>query len=229
MAWLLLASSWCLLLLAGALAPWLGGARALVGGHAACALLLLWARPKARERAPLGPAFVAAASGFVALPAWLVGVGTLGLGLGLAAPAPLGAEPFPGGVWLAHVALAPTFEELLYRERLLPALSARIGRSAALVVSSALFALPHLGAWSMLATFCVGLFLGILQLVARRVALAIGYHAGANAAALFCGVPPARMALDATSAALASSLLVVVAVAWTRSHGSRPRIHAGAR
>lgn len=232
MAWLLLASTWCLLLLAAALAPWLGRAEALVSGHFACALLLLWARPQGSEPTPWGPTLLATAAGFVSLPAWGVLVWTLGLALGLPAPPDAGADasarPSPNLVWLAHIALAPLFEELLYRERLLPALLPRVGRAAALVVSSALFALPHLEAWTVLATFCVGLFLGLLQLARGQVALCIGYHAGANTAVLLSDLPPSRLALDPTIAALASLLLIASALAWTKRHGVSHRVHGEA-
>jgi membrane protease YdiL (CAAX protease family) len=230
MAWLLLATTWCLLLLAGALAPWLGREAALVGGHTAATLLLVRVRPAAAAQAPRAPApavLLVAATGFVALPAWLAGVWALGLALGLPAPSGPGAGPLPGLVWLAQIALAPTFEELLYRERLLPALRSRLGAPAALVCSSALFAVPHLDAWSMLATFCVGLFLGALWLAGRRVALCIGYHAGANAAVLVSGLPPERLALDAASAALVSGLGVAFALAWTRGLDARRGVHDG--
>ncbi|MEN8162476.1 MAG: CPBP family intramembrane glutamic endopeptidase, partial [Myxococcota bacterium] len=203
---------------------------ALVGGHAAAALLLVWMRP-ARTRAPLrvdGPAaLLATAAGFVALPAWLAGVWTLGLAFGLPVPVASGAGAAPSVVWLAQIALAPIFEELLYRERLLPALRWRLGGPPALVLSSALFALPHLDAWTMLATFCVGLFLGAVQLAGRRVALCIGYHAGANAAALVSGLPPERLALDPASAAVASLLLIALALAWTSGLDARRGVHTG--
>src|SRR3990172_1837075 len=48
---------------------------------------------------------------------------------------------------VASVALAPVFEEILYRDRLLLALRARAGTPVAVVVTSVLFALPHLQAW----------------------------------------------------------------------------------
>jgi hypothetical protein len=59
------------------------------------------------------------------------------------------------------VALAPIFEELVYRGRLLPALRARIRLLPAIVASSALFAIPHLDRWSVLGTFLVGLALAL--------------------------------------------------------------------
>jgi membrane protease YdiL (CAAX protease family) len=225
MAWLLLAATWCLLLLAAAATPWLGTPGAIVSGHAACAGLLLWARPRSRMGVASRPTLLAGAAGFLSLPAWLALVGALGLGLGLPARTHPAVPGTPDFVWLAHIVLAPLFEELLYRERVLPALLPRIGRSAALVLTSALFALPHLEAWTLLATFCVGLFLGALQLARGRVGLCIGYHAGANAAVLVCGLPPSRLALDPAAAALVSLLGVGAAIAWTTRHGASRAVH----
>jgi membrane protease YdiL (CAAX protease family) len=220
----LLASAWCLLLLGGALAPWLGSGAARIAAHAACAALLVWVRPRAPERrSPLAGA-LAAAAGFAALPAWLALVWMLGSGLGLARPAPPSSAP-DAGVWLANVALAPLFEELLYRERLLPALRGRIGAPLALLLSSALFAAPHLEPWSVLTTFCVGLVLGGVFLGVGRVGPCIAYHAGLNAAALVCGLPPARAALQPLESALLGGLLLTLACAWTRRRAACPLVH----
>jgi membrane protease YdiL (CAAX protease family) len=221
----LLASTWCLLLLGGALVPWLGSNAARVAAYAACAALLLWARPRGRERgSPLAVA-LAAAAGFVALPGWLALVWLLGSGLGLARPALVPAAAPDAGVWLANVALAPLFEELLHRERLLPALRARVGTPLALLASSALFAAPHLDPWSVLTTFCVGLALGGVFLGTGRVGLCIAYHAGLNAAALACGLPPARAALAPFDALLLGGLLLALACAWTRRRAPCPLVH----
>lgn len=217
MAALLLASAWCLLLSGAALrAP-------LFVTYLACVALLLWARPRADARAAPWAALLAGAAGFVALPAWLAGVAVVGRLLGLpppAAPAPLETT---AAAWLAHVALAPLFEELLYRERLLPALRTRLGAPLALVLSSAAFAAAHLEAWSVLTTFGVGLALGGLFLATGRVGPCIAAHAGLNAAALACGLPPRRWALAPGLAALAAGALVAFAVACTRVHAAGPR------
>jgi membrane protease YdiL (CAAX protease family) len=225
---LLLASVWCLLLLGGVLVPWLGGNAARVAAYAACAALLVWTRPRAAGRATPLAAALAAGAGFAALPAWLALVWALGSGLGLAPPpraAPAAANVW---VWLANVALAPLFEELLYRERLLPALRARIGTPLALLASSALFAAPHLEPWSVLTTFCVGLALGGVLLATGRVALCIAYHAGLNAAALACGLPPARAALAALDSLLVGGLLLALACAWTPRRAACPFVHGEA-
>ena len=224
---LLLASVWCLLLLGSALVPWLGGQGARLGAYAAGVLLLLVARPRGRGPAPLLAALFAGASGFAALPAWLALVAALGGAVGLA-PARAGVGAPDASAWLANVALAPVLEELLYRERLLPALRARVGAPAALALSSAAFAAPHLEPWSMLTTGCVGLALGGVFLATGRVEPCIAGHAGLNAAALACGLPPERAALPPLAAAcLASALIAVaIAVARTAGHGPRPRVHA---
>jgi membrane protease YdiL (CAAX protease family) len=218
MAGLLLASVWCLLLCGAALrAP-------LALTYLACAALLLWTRPSApARRAPLA-ALLAGAAGFVALPAWLAGAALAGAALELPPPPP--ALPPAPADRLAHALLAPLFEELLYRERLLPALRARIGGPLALVLSSAAFAAPHLEPWSVLTTFGVGLALGGLFLASGRVGPCIAAHAGLNAAALACGLPPRRWAFDPALAALAAGGLLAFALASTRVHaagaGRRP-------
>jgi membrane protease YdiL (CAAX protease family) len=222
---LLLASVGCLLLLGGALAPWLGSGAARVAAYAACAALLVCARPRARERGSLPAALLAGAAGFAALPAWLAGVWVLGSGLGLAPPARAAAAAPDAWVWLANVVLAPLFEELLHRERLLPALRRRIGAPLALLASSALFAAPHLEPWSLLTTFCVGLVLGGVFLAVGRVELCIAYHAGLNAAALVQGLPPARAALAPFGSALVGGLLLALACAWTRRRAACPLVH----
>ena len=225
MASWLLATVWCLLLLGGMLAPRLGSEAALIVCYAACAALLLAARPC--SPVSLAGAGLAAAAGFVALPAWLASIWGVGLLLGLP-PVPR-TSAVSASAWLAHVALAPLFEELLYRERLLPALRARIGAPLALALSSALFAAPHLEAWSVLTTFCVGLALGGVFLATGRVELCVAYHAGLNAGVLACGLPPVRAALPPPLAALIGGVLLALACGWTRRRVERPRVHATAR
>jgi len=221
---------WCLLLLSGALAPWLGGEAARIGSYAACAMLVVWARPCGSERAPPFAALLAGASGFVALPAWLVIVAVAAVALGLPPPR-ASVGPHAACVWLANVALAPLFEELLYRECLLPALRARVGTLLALVLSSALFAAPHLEPWSVLTTFLVGLALGAVFLATDRVELCVAHHAGLNAAALACGLPPSRAALSPLASACAAVALLglAIAVARTRGRAARPAVHAHAQ
>jgi membrane protease YdiL (CAAX protease family) len=220
MAGLLLANVWCLLLIGGALrAP-------LAVTYLACAALLLATRPHAVPPPSLVAGGFAAAAGFLALPAWLASIFWIGIGLGLP-PAPRASAGATGAsAWIAHAALAPLFEELLYRERLLPALRARIGTAPALALSSALFAAPHLEPWSVLATFAVGLALGGVFLATGRVELCVAYHAGLNAAVLACGLPPDRVALAPLGSLLAGGLLLAFACRWTRGRMPRPAVHA---
>lgn len=211
----LLVSVWCLLLLGSALSPWLGHGAARIAAQAACAALLVWARPSAPGRGPPLAALLAGAAGYAALPAWLASLWLLGTALGLAPP-PHAPSAASACAWLANVALAPLFEELLYRERLLPAVRERLGAPLGLLASSALFAAPHLEPWSVLTTFCVGLVLGGAFLAGGRIEPCIAYHAGLNAAALHCGLPPVRAALAPGEAALLGALLLALACVWTR-------------
>jgi membrane protease YdiL (CAAX protease family) len=225
MAGRLLASVWCGLLLGAALgAP-------LAATYLACTALVGCARPRGRAReAPLANAFCFAA-GFVALPAWLAGIALAGRALGLSAPEPPPALA-PEDVF-ALVALAPCFEEWLYRERLLPALRRKLGAPLGLVLASAAFAAPHLAPWSALAAFAVGLALGALFLAAGRVGPCVAAHAGLNAAALACGLPPVRGALPPLAAALGACGLLACAWTSTQVHfgpcGDAPAAAAGAR
>jgi membrane protease YdiL (CAAX protease family) len=219
MAGRLLACVWCLLLLGAALdAP-------LAATYLACTALLAWARPGSRAReAPLANA-LCFASGFAALPAWLAAIALAGRALGLAPPR---SSPAPGPAdALALALLAPFLEEWLYRERLLPALRGRLGAPLALVIASAAFAAPHLAPWSVLASFAVGLALGALFLATGRAGPCVAAHAGLNAAALVCGLPPARLALAPAAAALAACGLLACAGASTRVHAARPRAAGG--
>jgi membrane protease YdiL (CAAX protease family) len=221
MAGWLLASTWCALLVGAALdAP-------LAATCLACAALVGWARPRARVReAPLANA-LCFASGFAALPAWLAAIALAGRALGLPPPAP---PPAPGpGDAIALVVLAPLLEEWLYRERLLPALRRRLGAPLALVLASAAFAAPHLAPWSVLAAFAVGLALGALFLATGRAGPCVAAHAGLNAAALVCGLPPARFALAPAPAALAACGVLACAWASTRVHAHAPGRRAPAR
>src|SRR5262245_1170312 len=227
MAALLLASVWCSLLLGAALATGLGADRAMLAAYTACAALLLATRPRGQGSTPALATALAGVAGFVALPAWIASVWWIGQGVGLEAEPPRAA---PGGSVasaLAHVALAPVFEELLYRERVLPALRARLGSPLALVLSSALFAAPHLEPWSLLATFGVGLALGGVFLATGRAELCVAHHAGLNAAVLVAGLPPVRLALAPPLAAFAGAALLGLACRWTRGRAARPRGHGG--
>jgi membrane protease YdiL (CAAX protease family) len=101
--------------------------------------------------------------------------------------------------WLAALVLSPLFEESLYRGQLLPAMRAIAGPGAALLVTSALFALSHVTPWSALTTFLLGLALGSLVLVTGDLWLCIGLHAGLNLGLVVSGSPPQRYALPLTA------------------------------
>jgi membrane protease YdiL (CAAX protease family) len=103
------------------------------------------------------------------------------MGDALGIPGPVPGPGANGPLWVgATVVLAPIFEEIVYRERLLPALEERFGGVSALVLSSAAFALPHTDTWAMAGSFAAGLVLGGVMLTSRDVALCIGVHAGLN-------------------------------------------------
>ena len=97
-----------------------------------------------------------------------------GVGLGLAAVG--------GGTAtsILLVAIAPVFEELLYRERLLGVLRSLWGWKWALVLSSALFALGHMDPRAMPIAFTGGLACGAVMLRTGSLAAVIGLHAGWN-------------------------------------------------
>ena len=119
------------------------------------------------------------AAGWALLPGFSAWILWAGNALGIPGPVPAGG----GQNWpflLATAVLAPTFEEIVYRERLLPALATRIGIAPALLLSSAAFALPHSTPWATLGSFSAGLVLGSAMLVGRSLALCIGMHAGFN-------------------------------------------------
>ncbi len=85
-------------------------------------------------------------------------------------------------------ALAPGLcEELLHRGVLLPALRARAGAVAALVTSTALFAVMHLEPARIAATALIGLVAGVLALATRSLWPAVTLHVVNNTAALLVG------------------------------------------
>ena len=206
---LLLLASWTLLASGSLLGGWIGRDAAVLVSFALVTILVAATRPPASRRPlRLRAASAALAAGFASYPAWAALIAVVGLALGLPwrAPAPPGAgSPALCG---ATLVLAPIFEELLYRERLIPALRGRIGAPLAVAATSALFSFPHLEAWNVLGTFLVGLMLGTVYVATGSVSLCIALHAGLNLACLACGVPPVRLALGPfASAALGSMLL----------------------
>lgn len=85
---------------------------------------------------------------------------------------------------IAVVILAPVYEEFLYRERVLGALKGSLGVPAAVLLSSALFALSHTQTGAMPGAFLLGLVNAALVLRWQSMSLAVGVHAGANFALL---------------------------------------------
>jgi membrane protease YdiL (CAAX protease family) len=161
------------------------------------------------------------ASGWLGYPAWIFVSLVVGLALGLPVRAP--AQPWAGPPWSWAIALllAPVLEEILYRDRVLPALARWWGPLAGVLVSAALFAGPHLEPWTLLVTFELGLVAGVLRLVARSVAPCIGLHAGLNAASLTAGVSGAGLhPLAAAEAAAWGVALLLGALALARRRDS---------
>lgn len=210
---------WVLLLLGASLRPWLGSEESVLVSFALALGAVLLARPRRLPGHPPGArgdgavawglaALLGLAAGFASFPAWTALVGTAGLALGWTPASP--TPPLPGGLLLglATLLLAPLFEELLYRERLLPALRGLLGAPLALGLSSACFALPHAEPWPILGTFLVGLGLGSLYVAGGSVAVCVAVHAGLNLAAWVCGAPPRRLALSPPCGAVAGLALL---------------------
>ncbi len=221
-ALLLLVSAWSLLAMQALLAPRIGNPAAVALSFGAVTALVIATRRPDGDRAP-GPAAalcaLGALAGFLSFPLWIASIAALGIRLGLP-PAPLPQPPGDPLLLLAVLGLAPIFEELLYRERLLLALRSRVGAGVAVAISSVCFALPHLDAWSMLATLCVGVALGALMLAGRSVALCIGAHAGLNHAAVVCGIPPTRLALPAAFALACAAAVLALGLRVARERRS---------
>lgn len=213
---------WSILAVVPALcAPRLGAAPARAVAFGAAAAWTASLRRRAVKRAcrgagstPLRPAIALALggmAGFAAYPGCAYVIGALGLALGLGPPPTAAAGVADPATALALVGLAPVFEEVAYRERLLPALRDRLGAGPALVASSAVFAASHLAPWPVLATFVVGLGFGRLWLATGSTAACIGLHAGLNAGLLCLGAPP-RVPVNPLAIGLAWAALAVLTV-----------------
>jgi membrane protease YdiL (CAAX protease family) len=180
---------WSLLLVVPELAVRVGAGAALLCVHAAATALLLATRPRGAAPLAASPRVLVAAwtAGCVSYPGWIGVTWLVGNALGL--PPRAGGLSGAAGpaAWLAVLLLAPVFEELLYRERLLDALRVRLGSPAAVAASSALFALPHAEPWHIIATFLVGLGLAAGRCAGASLAACMAYHAGLNAAAWLAG------------------------------------------
>lgn len=211
-ALLLVATVWLLLLAGALLEGALGRGPALALAFGGAAALALRMRPPGRRANAdaLWRFSTGLLLGYASFPAWIVGIGLAGTALGMTPrpPAP------PGGgtplFWLASVALAPVFEEIAYRGRLLPALKHSIGFAPALLATSLAFAIPHAGAWPMLGTFLVGLYLGAARQLRGSLAVCIGTHAGLNLAGLLCGTPPTQYALSPSFSLVATIALLLL-------------------
>lgn len=166
------------------LSPLIGEDRATLVVFCLAAALVIATRPpsvvrlRRRDAALFG---AACALGFAGYPALCGVIALVGLALGLdptpATPSGVAGLPF----LVAVVAVAPVFEELLYRERLLDAIAATpLGTAGAALLSSALFALTHLTPWRVLGSFLVGMMLVLTRRLSGTVSTCIGLHAGLN-------------------------------------------------
>ncbi len=182
-ALLLVATAWTALLSSQVLlAPRLGAGLAVPVSFALALAVVALAGVPAPRRGSALRLVLGLGLGAASLAPLLVVTGWAGSALELPTPsAPARIQP---GVALACIVLAPVFEELLYRERLLGALRPLWGAPAAIVASSVAFALPHGEPWSVLGSFLAGLALGAMRCAARSLALPIGAHAGLNLAAI---------------------------------------------
>lgn len=210
--------SWAILVSGGALSPAIGAEDSLLLSFALVTAIVWLGRRAdfsgrltsvASRRRESAAAALALVAGFASLPSWIALIRPVGLVLGLtpwsAATPPLGSS---WRVWAALL-LAPWFEEPLYRERLLGSLRPLLGSAAAILLTSAAFALPHAFSWSILGTFLVGLALGAVARRGRSLAVCIALHEGLNAGIALSGIPPARFALSPSwgSAVAATALL----------------------
>jgi len=196
------------------LAPRFGADLALLGAFLFAVALVLDVSVLGRAARPALPASLFALgglAGFSLVVAGCVSFATLAAGNGWAPPD--AAPPGSGAPihWAAVVLVAPVFEELLYRERLLRAFRAAVGGIPAVLLTSSLFAISHLEPPLVLAAFAVGAALGAVRLCFGSIALCIGIHAGLNAASIACGLAPLRCALRCAAFAFASIGVAAVA------------------
>ena len=78
---------------------------------------------------------------------------------------------------LTAMVLAPLFEETLFRGILLPVLGQRLGGTAAVMISAAVFALAHLSLGELMPLFVLGVGLGLLRWRSGRLASSVIAHA----------------------------------------------------
>lgn len=95
------------------------------------------------------------------------------------------------GVALGVTLLAPLGEEVLFRGYLLRVFRARYGATAALLLTSGIFAAMHLNPASFLALFALGLLFGLLRLASGSILPALvghGLQNGITAVAVLAGL-----------------------------------------
>jgi membrane protease YdiL (CAAX protease family) len=200
----LMLAVWSLLLAGSLLDPLLGTGPSVFVTFLLATALVLATRNAGRPSCPRcagGLLAVGGLIGFAGYPAWAVLIGWTGMRVGLPHSETFEAPRAPL-LLVSTLVLAPVFEEILYRERLLAALTPLAGPPLAVLLSGVLFALPHVNSWSVLATLWVGLVLGVAAHRGRSVAPCIGVHMGLNLAAVLCGAPPGRWFLPLPAAAL---------------------------
>lgn len=159
------------------------------------------------------------AGGVASFPAWVACIVWAGLAGGLEPRSPTAHFEADLAFTLAVVVLAPIFEELLYRDRLLIALRARVGSLLAVAICALLFALPHIEPWSVFGALLVGFALGGLRLLSRSLVLCMALHAGLNLAALAGGAAPAGLALSPLTSLWLGILLLSLATCVARGRG----------
>ncbi len=81
------------------------------------------------------------------------------------------------GAILKVAIIAPVVEELIFRGVIMHGLMRNYSKFTAVFVSALMFALFHLNPWQFLATFILGLMLGILMVRTRNIYLCILGHA----------------------------------------------------
>lgn len=209
---LTMVSVWVWLIVARRSEVWFGADGAILVSFAGAALALAVIRARPLEPPSLPVSTLGFAAGYLSLAAWIAAISVVGLALGLQVRE--ATPPLEGGpmLWIASVCAAPIFEELLYRERLLPVLRAKFGTVAALLLSNACFALPHVEIWNVLGTFLVGVALGSVYLAGRSIGLCIALHSGLNLASLVCGAPPVRLALSPWASSVVACSTVLMAI-----------------
>ncbi len=212
----LMTTVWLVVMSGHYLRPYVGAEVAVFVTSSASMLLVWLTRPRKDPVVRLIATPLGALIGFQSLAFWLYVLWHLGSALGLEATgywlAP-GAGPL---MTVSLVVLAPVFEELLYRERLLLSLRRVLGTPLSILISSACFALPHVNSWGVLNTLLVGFFLSVLMLWSRSIALCIGIHVGLNLAAILCGIPPTRWYINCQLSGVLMVVLSLIAGAWER-------------